>query len=511
MIKNKYILALDQGTTSSRAIVFDRLGAVKGIGQREFHQHYPKPGQVEHNALEIWKSQLEMARQAMTNAGVIAADIAAIGITNQRETTVLWDRATGEPVARAIVWQDRRTADQCDELRRQGHANLIQARTGLVLDAYFSGTKLAWLLDNIPGARQRAEQGKLAFGTIDTWLIWQLTAGKVHCTDPSNASRTLLFDIQTQRWSDELLALLNIPASVLPTIVPSSHVIANTAPIHLGGPIPIAGIAGDQQAATFGQACFKPGMAKNTYGTGCFMLMNVGDQPVQSQHRLLSTIGWQIQTAQSTHSAYMMEGGVFMAGATVQWLRDGLKIITRSQQSEALAQSVPDSDDVFMVPAFVGLGAPHWDPHARGLIIGLTRGTTRAHIARAALESIALQSTELQQAMVADSQVPMLELRVDGGAAANNFLMQLQADLLGVSVVRPRNTESSAWGAAGLAGLAVGYWENEAELAAQWEVDRRFEPNWSQDQREARIARWRQAVELSKGWAASPPGQSPDI
>ncbi|MBJ7263736.1 MAG: glycerol kinase GlpK [Burkholderiaceae bacterium] len=508
MSKNKYILALDQGTTSSRAMVFDRRGAVKGVGQREFEQHYPKPGQVEHDAMEIWQSQLEVARQALRNADVTAADIAAIGITNQRETTVLWDRATGVPVARAIVWQDRRTADLCEQLRRDGHADMIQERTGLVVDAYFSGTKLAWLLDNVPGARSRAEKGELAFGTVDTWLIWQLTEGKVHCTDPSNASRTLLFDIHTQKWSDELLALLKIPASLMPEVVPSSHIIANTAPKLLGGPIPIAGIAGDQQAATFGQACFKPGMAKNTYGTGCFMLMNVGEKPVQSQHRLLSTIGWQVtetKTPQNAHTAYMMEGGVFMAGATVQWLRDGLKIIERSQESEALAQSVPDSDDVFMVPAFVGLGAPHWDPHARGLIIGLTRGTTRAHIARAALESIALQSTELQQAMVADSRVPMVELRVDGGASANDFLMQLQADLLGVPVVRPRNAESSAWGAAGLAGLAVGYWEDEDELAAQWSLDRRFEPKWSQDRREARIARWRQAVELSKGWAASKP------
>ena len=357
MSKNKYILALDQGTTSSRAMVFDRRGAVKGVGQREFEQHYPKPGQVEHDAMEIWQSQLEVARQALRNADVTAADIAAIGITNQRETTVLWDRATGVPVARAIVWQDRRTADLCEQLRRDGHADMIQARTGLVVDAYFSGTKLAWLLDNVPGARSRAEQGELAFGTVDTLLIWQLTEGKVHCTDPSNASRTLLFDIHTQKWSDELLALLKIPASLMPEVVHSSHIIADTAPKLLGGPITIAGIAGDQQAATFGQACFKPGMAKNTYGTGCFMLMNVGDKPVQSQHRLLSTIGWQVaqtKAPQNAHTAYMMECGVFMAGATVQWLRDGLKIIERSQESEALAQSVPDSDDVFMVPAFVG-------------------------------------------------------------------------------------------------------------------------------------------------------------
>lgn len=505
MPNKEYILALDQGTTSSRAMVFDRDGLVKGVGQREFHQYYPQAGWVEHDPMDLWHSQLETAREALRNANATAADIAAIGITNQRETTLLWDRATGEPVARAIVWQDRRTADFCDQLRQDGHADFIQQRTGLVLDAYFAGTKLAWLLDNVDGARARAERGELAFGTVDTWLIWQLTGGRVHCTDPSNASRTLLFDIHEQKWSDELLARLNIPASLLPEITPSSGVAGHTDPKHLGGAIPITGIAGDQQAATFGQACFKPGMAKNTYGTGCFMLMNVGAKPIISKHRLLSTIGWQIGNGPEQRTDYMIEGGVFMAGATVQWLRDGLGMIARSDETEALASSVADTDDVFLVPAFVGLGAPHWDPHARGLLIGLTRGTTRAHIARAALESIALQSTELQQAMRADtdSQIDVSELRVDGGASRNDFLMQLQADLMGVPVVRPRIPESTARGAAGLAGLACGFWSGEDELAAQWQIDKRFEPQWSEDRREARLARWRQAVELSKGWARS--------
>ena len=503
MPKNEYILALDQGTTSSRAMLFDRDGAVRGMGQREFHQFYHKTGWVEHDPMDLWHTQIETAREALRNAGATAADVAAIGITNQRETTLLWDRATGEPVARAIVWQDRRTADFCDTLREQGHAEFIQARTGLVLDAYFAGTKLAWLLDNVPGARERAERGELAFGTVDTWLIWQLTDGRVHCTDPSNASRTLLFDIHTRTWSDELLARLNIPASVLPDITPSSGIAAQTDPRHFGGPIPIAGIAGDQQAATFGQACFSPGMAKNTYGTGCFMLMNVGNAPVTSQNRLLSTIGWTLDNQGAPRTDYMMEGGVFMAGATVQWLRDGLGIIERSDETEALANSVADTEDVFLVPAFVGLGAPHWDPYARGLLIGLTRGTTRAHIARAALESIALQSTELQQAMLADAgeNIQMSELRVDGGASRNNVLMQLQADLLGLPVVRPRIPESTARGAAGLAGLACGFWSGEDELSAQWEIERRFEPQWSEDRRQARLARWRQAVDLSRGWA----------
>jgi glycerol kinase len=503
---NKFILALDQGTTSSRAIVFDHGGNIRGLGQREFAQHYPQPGWVEHDANDLWQTQLAVAREALRNAGASAADIAAIGITNQRETVVLWERASGRPVARAIVWQDRRTAALCEALREQGHAQLLQDRTGLVIDAYFSGTKLAWLLAHTPGARAAAERGELAFGTVDTWLIWNLTGGAVHSTDPSNASRTLLFDIHTQDWSDELLALFDIPRSLLPKISSNNAIVGHSRPGHLGGAIAIAGAAGDQQAATFGQACFKPGMAKNTYGTGCFMLMNVGDTPVVSKNRLLSTIGWRLDPAggaqaEGVRTTYMLEGGVFMAGATIQWLRDGLKIIQRADETEALAASVADTDDVFLVPAFAGLGAPHWDPYARGTIVGLTRGTTRAHIARAALEAIALQSTELLQAMHADSGVAFSELRVDGGAARNDTLMQIQADLLGVPVVRPRIAESTARGAAGLAGLACGYWSGLDELAAQWQAERRFEPTWSEDRRSARLARWRQATALSRDWA----------
>ncbi|CAB3704824.1 glycerol kinase GlpK [Achromobacter pestifer] len=504
MTTNEFVLALDQGTTSSRAIVFDREGVVRGVGQREFRQHYPRPGWVEHDASEIWHSQLDVAREALRNAAATAADVAAIGITNQRETTVIWERATGRPLARAIVWQDRRTAPMCDQLRRDGHAEFLQSRTGLVLDAYFSGTKLAWLLDHVPGARQMAERGELAFGTVDTWLIWQLTGGAVHSTDPSNASRTMLFDLHTQDWNDEILALLKIPRGILPQIAPSSAVVGNALPEWLGGSIPIAGVAGDQQAATFGQACFTPGMAKNTYGTGCFMLMNVGDKPVQSQNHLLSTVGWGLPQSgdDSWKPTYMLEGGVFVAGAAVQWLRDGLGIIQRSEEVEALAASVSDTDDVFMVPAFAGLGAPHWDPYARGTLVGLTRGTTRAHIARATLESIALQSAELLTCMNGDSGIALTELRVDGGAARNDLLMQMQADLLGVPVVRPRVSESTALGAAGLAGLAVGFWSGPDEFASKWQAERTFEPAWPETVREARMARWRQAVELSKGWAA---------
>lgn len=501
MTANEFILALDQGTTSSRAIVFDRAGTVRGMGQREFRQHYPRPGWVEHDAGEIWQSQLEVAREALRNAGASAADLAALGITNQRETTLIWERATGRPLARAIVWQDRRTAAMCEKLLQDGHGRMLQERTGLVVDAYFSGTKLAWLLDHVPGARKMAERGELAFGTIDTWLVWQLTGGAVHSTDPSNASRTMLFDLHTQDWSDEILALLNIPRGLLPRIAPSSARVGETLPEWLGGSIPIAGVAGDQQAATFGQACFTPGMAKNTYGTGCFMLMNVGDAPVASRHNLLSTVGWSLPAGNASHATYMVEGGVFMAGAAVQWLRDGLGIIQRSADIEALAASVADTDDVFMVPAFAGLGAPHWDPYARGTLVGMTRGTTRAHIARATLESIALQSAELLSCMNADSGIPLSELRVDGGAARNDLLMQMQADLLGVPVVRPRVPESTALGAAGLAGLAVGFWSDLDEFGAQWQAERTFEPAWPADVREARMQRWRQAVELSKGWS----------
>ncbi|GAB1577455.1 glycerol kinase GlpK [Bordetella petrii] len=504
-----FILALDQGTTSSRAIVFDRDGHARGVGQREFRQYYPQPGWVEHDAGEIWQSQLDVAREALRNAGATAADVAAIGITNQRETTLIWDRASGRPLAHALVWQDRRTAPLCDKLREQGHDRLLQERTGLVLDAYFSGTKLAWLLEHVPGARQAARRGELAFGTVDTWLVWQLTGGAVHSTDPSNASRTLLFDIHTQDWNDEILALFDIPRSVLPSLAPSSAEIGQALPEWFGGPIPIAGIAGDQQAATFGQACFVPGMAKNTYGTGCFMLMNVGDAPVASRNNLLSTVGWGLPAdgaGPGGRPTYMLEGGVFMAGAAVQWLRDGLGIIQRSDQVEALAASVPDTDDVFLVPAFAGLGAPDWDPYARGTLVGLTRGTTAAHVARATLEAIALQSAELLTCMNADSGIELSELRVDGGAARNDLLMQMQADLLGVPVVRPRVSESTARGAAGLAGLATGFWTGLDEFASQWEAERRFEPTWNADRRAARLARWRQAVEHAKGWARAGDG-----
>jgi glycerol kinase len=509
----RYLLALDQGTTSSRAIAFDEQGRVAAVAQREFTQHFPQPGWVEHDAAEIWATQLAVARECMqklasAQAGQAhsAIKIEAIGITNQRETTVLWDRATGEPVARAIVWQDRRTTARCEALRHQGKAGLIQRKTGLVLDAYFSATKLEWLLDQTPGARARAEAGELAFGTVDSWLIWNLTGGPrggVHATDPSNASRTLLMNLHTLDWDDELLRLVHIPRAVLPRIVPSSGVLGETAPGVLGAaPIPIAGVAGDQQAATFGQACFAPGMAKNTYGTGCFMLMNTGSVPVASRNRLLTTVGWQGPAAAlGARTAYCLEGSVFMAGATVQWLRDGLQMIRSAPEVEALAASVEDSGDVFLVPAFAGLGAPDWDGRARGTLVGLTRGTTRAHIARAALEAIALQSADLFGAMSRDSGIALTELRVDGGASRNDLLMQLQADLAGVPVVRPRVTETTALGAAYLAGLATGVWAGGADIAEQWAMDRRFEPRLPEPARRQRIARWREAVDRARGWA----------
>ena len=530
----KYILALDQGTTSSRAIVFDHAGKIRGIGQQEFTQHYPHPGWVEHDAAEIWSSQLAVARHALRNAGATAADIAAIGITNQRETTVLWDRATGEAVAPAIVWQDRRTAAACAALQQAGHAERIQQRTGLIVDAYFSGTKLAWLLDHVPGARTRAERGELAFGTVDSWLVWKLTGGAVHSTDYGNAARTMMFDLHTCDWSDELLGILNVPRCLLPSIAPSSAVVGESLPELLGGAIPIAGVAGDQHAATFGQACLVPGMAKNTYGTGCFMLMNVGTEPVVSHNNLLSTVGWAIpkagrsatqagerptavppQASRSTPGPilsaddvdidFMLEGSIFMAGATVQWLRDGLGIIAKSADVEPLAASVPDTGDVFLVPAFTGLGAPYWDPYARGTLVGMTRGTTKAHIARAALEAIAFQSAELLEAMQKDSAIALQELRVDGGAARNDLLMQFQADLLDVPVVRPRVTETTALGAAYLAGLAVGFWANKEEVQANWRAERKFMPAMKEAERAARLTRWRQAVAHARSWA-SPEG-----
>ncbi len=508
----RYLLALDQGTTSSRAIAFDTHGRAAALAQQEFAQHFPQPGWVEHDAAEIWRTQLAVAQEcikklpgALQGSAQAATQIVAIGITNQRETTVLWDRATGRPVAPAIVWQDRRTTARCEQLRRAGKAALIQRKTGLVLDAYFSATKLEWLLDRVPGARARAEAGELAFGTIDSWLVWQLTGGPkggIHATDPSNAARTLLMNIHTLDWDDELLRLFHIPRAVLPRIVPSSGVLAETSADLLGAAIPIAGIAGDQQAATFGQACFAPGMAKNTYGTGCFMLMNTGARPVASRNQLLSTVGWQgPEQAGAPRTAYCLEGSVFMAGATVQWLRDGLQIIQSAAEIEPLAASVPDTGDVFLVPAFTGLGAPDWDGRARGTLVGLTRGSTRAHIARAALEAIALQSADMFGAMSRDAGLPLTELRVDGGASRNDLLMQLQADLLGVPVVRPQVTETTALGAAYLAGLATGVWSGGDAIAAQWAVDRRFAPRLSEPARLARIARWREAVARSRGWA----------
>jgi glycerol kinase len=490
----QYILALDQGTTSSRAILLNHAGQIHGMVQQEFRQIFPQPGWVEHDANDIWHSQLAVAQQLLKDARVSAADIAAIGITNQRETTLLWDRKTGEPLANAIVWQDRRTADVCDALRKEGMAALFQKKTGLVIDSYFSGTKLKWLLDNIPGARARATRGELAFGTIDAWLIFKLCG--LHVTDTSNASRTLLFNIHTLEWDEELLALFDIPAKLLPQVVAGVGIIGHTDSGLFGTPIPIAGIAGDQQAATFGQACHQPGMAKNTYGTGCFMLMNTGKEAVASQNNLLTTIGW----TYGGQTDYMLEGGVFMAGAAVQWLRDGLGIIQRSSDVEALAASVPDTGGVVFVPAFAGLGAPYWDAYARGAIVGMTRGTTKAHIARATLASIAYQSADVLQAMQKDSSIELKELRVDGGAARNDLLMQFQADVLGVPVVRPVVTETTASGAAYLAGLGVGFWQSQEEIAGQWQAQRHFEPAMSDDERAERLETWRRAVQRAMAW-----------
>ena len=494
-----YVLSLDQGTTSSRAILIDAAGRAVRTAQQEFRQIFPQSGWVEHDANEIWQSQLAVARDALQAAK--PGDQVLLALTNQRETTVLWDRASGEPIAPAIVWQDRRTASACDALRERGHAPRIAARTGLVIDAYFSATKLQWLLDHVPQARRRAERGELAFGTIDSWLLFKLTGGAVHATEPSNASRTMLFNIHTLAWDETLLRLFDVPASVLPQVLPSSGFFGHTDARVLGRSVPILGVAGDQQAATFGQACFAPGMAKNTYGTGCFMLMNTGAHAVRSHNRLLTTVGWQGPAAHPARTAYCLEGSVFMAGATVQWLRDGLQIIERAQDVEALAQSVPDTGDVYLVPAFAGLGAPDWDGHARGTLLGMTRGTTRAHIARAALEAIALQVSDVFDAMARDSGIALRELRVDGGASRNDLLMQMQADFLGVPVVRPTTTETTALGAAYLAGLAGGLWRDAAQISAQWQVDRRFEPALPEADRRARLARWREAVQRAKGWA----------
>ena len=494
----KAVLALDQGTTSSRALLFDRSANILSLAQQEFKQIYPQPGWVEHDPMEIWTSQLAVAREALSKATLSLKDVAAIGITNQRETTIVWDRKTGQPIANAIVWQDRRTAPFCEELTRAGHAEMIQRKTGLVIDAYFSGSKIRWLLDNVPGARKRADAGELAFGTVDSWLIWQLTGGKLHLTDVTNASRSMLFNLNTAQWDDELLALFDIPRSLLPDIRASSEVYGQTADDLFGGPLKLAGIAGDQQAALFGQNCVSHGMVKNTYGTGCFMLMHIGDQPKPSCHRLLTTTAWKLGSAGKCEFAY--EGSIFIAGAAVQWLRDGLGIIKSSNEVENLAKSVPDTGGVYLVPAFAGLGAPHWDPHARGTIVGLTRGTTAAHIARAALEGIAFQVADVLDAMREDCGIPIAQLRVDGGAAANNLLMQFQADLLQAPVVRPKIIETTALGAAYLAGLAVGFWKDTAEIQKVWQTERVFEPSMPKSEVAERRDRWRAALNRAREW-----------
>jgi glycerol kinase len=499
----RHVLALDQGTTSSRAIIFDEAGNAVASAQREFQQHYPEPGWVEHDPDEIFRSQRDCARQALRESGLKSEDIVTCGITNQRETTLVWDRQTGLPIHRAIVWQDRRTAAMCQELKDVGAESLVRERTGLVLDPYFSGTKIAWILDNVPGARRRAEFGELAFGTVDTWLIWHLSQSKTHVTDVTNASRTLLFNIHMGDWDPELLKLLRVPRPMLPDVYPSSHTFGMIAPSVLGAPIPITGVAGDQQAALFGQGCHQSGMAKNTYGTGCFMLMHTGNKVVQSKNGLLSTAAAQLGRAidaRDVERQYALEGSVFIGGAVVQWLRDELKFFNSSAEVERLASDVFDNGGVYIVPAFAGLGAPHWDPHARGAIVGLTRGSSRAHLARAALESIAYQSADVLEAMQKDAGQALSELRVDGGAAANDLLMQFQADILGVPVVRPKVLETTALGAAYLAGLAIELWKSREVIAAQWQVERRFEPRMPRAEADALLARWREAVQRSLRW-----------
>jgi glycerol kinase len=497
-MSSDYILALDQGTTSSRAILFDGKGKAVQVAQQEFEQLYPKPGWVEHRPEDIWSSQLNAAQRALKESGIKSDQIAAIGITNQRETTLVWNRQTGEPIHNAIVWQCRRTAGECDRLRAEGLAPLFQKRTGLVLDAYFSGTKLQWILESVPGARGLAERGQLAFGTVDTWLIWKLTGGRIHSTDPSNASRSLLFNLDRVDWDEELLAALDVPESVLPHVAPSSAVIGETDAGLFGRPIPITGVAGDQQAALFGQVCTSPGMSKNTYGTGCFMLLNTGKAAVQSKSNLLTTIAWQLG---DRSVEYALEGSVFIAGAAIQWLRDGLGIIRSASECDSLAAAVENNGGVYFVPAFVGLGAPYWDQYARGTIVGLTRGSTREHIARASIESIAYQTRDVLARMQDDSGIKLSELRVDGGAARSDLLLQFQADILDIPVVRPVNTETTAAGAAYLAGLAVEFWSDTDELKALWERDKTFEPRMKQSERERLIHEWARAVERSRGWA----------
>lgn len=491
-----YILSLDQGTTSSRAIVFDKKGSIVATAQKEFTQIFPQPGWVEHDANEIWSTQLGVATEAILKAGLTVNDIAAIGITNQRETTVVWDRDTSLPICNAIVWQDRRTAEYCDKLKKEGWAQKIQAKTGLVTDAYFSGTKVKWILDNVEGARDKAQRGELCFGTIDSWLLWKLTNGKVHATDVSNASRTLLYNIHELKWDEELLSLFGIPSNMLPEVRSSSEVYGHTENILGAKAIPVSGIAGDQQSALFGQMCTQPGMVKNTYGTGCFMLMNTGTKPVASKNNLLTTIAWKVNG--EVH--YALEGSVFIGGAVVQWLRDGLKIIQTSGDVEALASKVEDNGGVYLVPAFTGLGAPYWNQHARGTIVGITRGSSDAHIARAAVESIAFQSMDLMQSMEADAGLPIKEVRVDGGATVNNQLMQFQADIINTNVVRPQVTETTALGAAYLAGLAVGFWKNIDELQQYWQKDKAFTPSMTNEKRNDLQKNWKKAVKAAQAW-----------
>lgn len=494
---DKYILALDQGTTSSRAILFDRNGQAKSAAQQEFKQHFPQPGWVEHDAMEIWQSQLSVAREAMARAGVEAGEVAAIGITNQRETTVVWDRESGEPVCNAIVWQDRRTSELCDKLKNDGLAETIQQKTGLVIDAYFSATKLKWILDNVAGVRQKAEAGRIAFGTVDSWLIWNFTRGEKHVTDATNASRTMLYNIHHNKWDDDLLALFDIPERVLPEVLSCSQSFGETTKgIFKDVCLPVTGVAGDQQAALFGQMCTEPGMLKNTYGTGCFMMLNTGAEPIHSKNNLLTTIAWKI----GGETVYALEGSIFIAGAVVQWLRDGLGLIKTSSDIEKLAETVEDNGGVYLVPAFTGLGAPHWDPFARGTMLGLTRGTNAGHLARAALEGIAFQTMDVLKAMQADSGIDITELRVDGGAAANDLLMQFQADILGVPLIRPGILETTALGAAYLAGLAVGFWQGVDEIKGQWQVKQTFQPNMAGEQVEELTSGWQRALGRAKNW-----------
>ena len=491
MEEKKYILALDQGTTSSRAIVFDHNGQICSVAQKEFTQYFPKPGWVEHDANEIWASQASVVAEAIAQMDINGKQISGIGIANQRETTIVWDVDTEEPIYHAIVWQDRRTAEYCDKLKAQGLVDKIREKTGLIIDPYFSGTKIKWILDNVPGARKRAEMGKLRFGNVNTWLIWRLTRGEKHITDVTNASRTMLFNINTLKWDDDLLKLLDIPRSMMPEVTSCSEVMAHTKTTIFAHEVPIAGVAGDQQAALFGQMCVEPGAIKNTYGTGCFVMLNIGDKPILSKNGLLTTVAWQI----GDQVAYAFEGSIYVGGSVVQWLRDGLGFIKSSSEVEELASQVPDSGGVYFVPALTGLGAPYWDAYSRGLICGITRGTTRAHIARAALDGIAFQTYDIAQAMAKDINAPLTELKVDGGASRNNLLMQFQANILGINVVRPKITETTALGAAYLAGLAVGYWKDIDELKAQWQVERTFEPVPENDDIKAAKAGWADAIQ----------------